>query len=81
MFEAIVYQKSILEMLQAGYLCDLRAVQVMVQANFSALRTTRGDWQEGDLERALLAANAPEQVLEAFQEHARTARPSALPRP
>ena len=70
-FEAIVYQKSILEMLRAGYLCDLRAVQVMVQANFSALRTTRGDWQEGDLERALLAANAPEQVLEAFQEHAR----------
>ena len=70
-FEAIVYQKSILEMLRAGYLCDLRAVQVMVQANFSALRTTRGDWQDGDLERALLAANAPAQVLEAFQEHAR----------
>ena len=69
-FEAIVYQKSILEMLRAGYLCDLRAVQVMVQANFSALRTTRGDWQERDLERVLLAANAPTQVLEAFQTHA-----------
>ena len=33
-FEDIVYQKSILEMMQAGFLCDLRAIQVLLQREF-----------------------------------------------
>ena len=57
-------------MMQAGYLVDLRAIQVLLQADFDTLRTPRGDFVEADLETLLLAANAPAQVLAAFQAHA-----------
>src|SRR6266446_2362704 len=33
-FDGIVYQKTLLEMMQAGYLVDLRALQVLLQADF-----------------------------------------------
>src|SRR6266853_1374536 len=69
-FDGIVYQKTLVEMMQAGYLVDLRALQVLLQADFDALRTQHGDFVEAELETLLLAANAPAQVLAAFQAHA-----------
>jgi superfamily II DNA or RNA helicase len=69
-FDGIVYQKTLLEMMHAGYLVDLRAFQVLLQADFDALRTQQGDFVETELESLLLAANAPAQVLAAFQAHA-----------
>src|SRR6266852_7729452 len=69
-FEGIVYQKTLLEMMQAGYLVDLRAFQVLLQADFDGLRTPHGDFVDAELETLLLAANAPAQVLAAFQAHA-----------
>src|SRR6266571_4497310 len=69
-FDRIVYQKTLLEMMQAGYLVDLRALQVLLQADFDALRTQHGDFVEAELESLLLAANAPAQVLATFQAHA-----------
>ena len=69
-FEGIVYQKTLVEMMQAGYLADLRAMQVLLQADFDALHTRRGDFVEAELEAMLFAANAPAQVLAAFQAHA-----------
>ena len=65
-FDGIVYQKTLLEMMQAGYLVDLRAFQVLLQADFNALRTQQGDFVEAELEHLLLTANAPAQVLAAF---------------
>jgi superfamily II DNA or RNA helicase len=69
-FDGIVYQKTLVEMMQAGYLVDLRAMQVLLQADFDALRTRHGDFVEAELETLLLEANAPTQVLAAFQAHA-----------
>src|SRR6266481_4215732 len=69
-FDRIVYQKTLVEMMQAGYLVDLRALQVLLQADFDALRTQQGDFVDAELETLLLAANAPAQVLAAFQAHA-----------
>src|SRR5438128_3391468 len=69
-FDRIVYQKTLLEMMQAGYLVDLRAFQVLLQADFDALRMQHGDFVDAELESLLLAANAPAQVLAAFQAHA-----------
>jgi Helicase conserved C-terminal domain len=43
---------------------------VLLQADFDALRTQQGDFVEAELESLLLAANAPAQVLTAFQTHA-----------
>ena len=61
-FQRIVYQKDLLEMMQAGYLADLRAMQVLLQADFDALHIRRGDFVEAELETMLLAANAPAQA-------------------
>src|SRR3989441_5368638 len=69
-FDGIVYQKTLVEMMQAGYLVDLRAIQVLLQADFDALRTRHGDFVEAELATLLLEANAPAQGLAAFQAHA-----------
>jgi ATP-dependent helicase IRC3 len=66
----IVYQKSLLEMITAGYLADLRAVRIALQANLDQVATRHGDFIESPLEGALLDADAPEHVVEAYQEHA-----------
>ena len=65
-----MYQKTLLEMMQAGYLVDLRAFQVLLQADFDALRIQQGNFVDAELETLLLAVNAPAQVLAAFQAHA-----------
>ena len=67
-FDGIVYQRSLAEMMQAGYLVDLRAIQVLLQADFDALRTQRGDFVEADLETLLLAANAHAQAAPSFSD-------------
>jgi ATP-dependent helicase IRC3 len=69
-FGRIVYQKTLVEMMQAGYLVDLQVFQVLLQADFDALRTPHGDFVEAEIETLLLEANAPAQVLAAFQAHA-----------
>lgn len=69
-WQEIVYSKSILEMILAGYLCDLRAVQVSLAVDFNAVKVTAGDFQDADLGRALTTANAPKHVVAAYREHA-----------
>jgi ATP-dependent helicase IRC3 len=69
-FNRIVYQKTILEMVIAGYLADMRAVRVGLKIDFGRVRTSRGDFMESDLGEALLAADAPDQVRDAYLEHA-----------
>jgi len=69
-FEEIVYRKRILEMVEDGYLCDLRALEVRLQADFRQLHTRAGDFVDRDSEELLLNANAPEHAVQAFVEHA-----------
>lgn len=70
-FDKIIYTKSILEMISAGYLCNLRAKQIhLKELDLSAVRTRAGDYQEGDLGAALELADAPAQVVKAYLEHA-----------
>ena len=54
-------------MMQAGSLVDLRATQVLLQANFDVLQVCRGDFAEAELEAMLIEGNAPTKVLAAFQ--------------
>ena len=69
-FEDIVYERSILEMIAEGWLCDLRAKQILLEADFSALGTSRGDYVQGQAAKMLMAANAPEHIARAWLEHA-----------
>jgi ATP-dependent helicase IRC3 len=69
-FQEIVYQETILEMIAAGYLCDLKAMQIRLAADFHGLHTRGGDLIEGELEDLLMEANASEHVARTYREHA-----------
>ena len=68
-WEKIVFQKPLLDMILEGYLADLRAVRISVQADLDQVRTRGGDFVESDLDRAMMAADAPEHIVAAYQEH------------
>jgi ATP-dependent helicase IRC3 len=69
-FEEIVYQRDLLDMVRAGYLCDLRAVRVHVELNLDNLKVRAGDFGDEELGRALIESAAPEHALAAYQQHA-----------
>lgn len=69
-FPAITYQKTLLEMIDAGYLSDLRALSVRLATDFHDLHTRAGDFIDEESAALLRAANAPELVAKAYVEHA-----------
>lgn len=69
-FQEIVYQKNILEMMIAGYLCDLRAMQVKLNIDFSKLRVSMGDYAETELSKAMVEAKAPLLIAEKVSKFA-----------
>lgn len=70
-WEEVVYQRSILDMIRTGYLCDIRGIRVVLEGlDLNAVKRTAGDYQDGDLGAALAAAAAPEHAVAAYQEHA-----------
>jgi ATP-dependent helicase IRC3 len=69
-FQESVYQKTIREMILAGYLADLRALRIGIKADFNSLHTRMGDFLDGELEEMLLEADAPGQIIQAYQQYA-----------
>jgi superfamily II DNA or RNA helicase len=68
-FQEVVYAKTIVDLIPT-YLCDLRAIQVMVQADFRELHSRAGDIIDSESERLLLQAHAPMHVARSYYEHA-----------
>jgi ATP-dependent helicase IRC3 len=68
-WDKIVYQKGILEMIMAGYLCDLKAVRVSLRVNLDRVKTHHGDFDDKSLETALVDAKAPRYVAAVYLEH------------
>ncbi len=69
-FQEVVYHRSVGELIRAGFLCDLRALQVGVAADFDGLRTKSGDFLDEELETCLLRAEAPAVAVRAFLQYA-----------
>jgi superfamily II DNA or RNA helicase len=69
-WQEIVYEQSLLALITAGYLANLRAVQILLQVNFDALRTRQGDFVDAAVDALLLQADAPQHVVQAYQAHA-----------
>jgi superfamily II DNA or RNA helicase len=68
-FDKIIYRKSLLEMVGAGYLCDLRSKRVLLRDLHLADVKMRGqDFDDGALGYALEEARAPEYVAQAVGE-------------
>ena len=69
-WQEIVYAKDILPMIQAGYLCDLRAIAVHIEVDLDQVHVQHGDLKAGELDKALREAAAPAHAAEAYQKYA-----------
>jgi superfamily II DNA or RNA helicase len=70
-WQEIVYQRGVAEMIRAGYLADVRGVRVgLEEMNLDAVEQSGGDFDADALGQALEHASAPLHVLAAYREHA-----------
>jgi superfamily II DNA or RNA helicase len=72
-WQDVAIRVSIAFLIRAGYLLDVKGKRVEVPSldlGKVALKTAKGDYQEGDLADALVEAMAPEIVAKAYREHA-----------
>ncbi len=70
-WQEIVYQRAIAEMIHAGYLTDMRGVRVgLEQVKLDQVDQSGGDFDADALGRALEQASAPLHVLTAYRLHA-----------
>ncbi|MFH8751061.1 DEAD/DEAH box helicase family protein [Streptomyces rimosus] len=70
-WQEVVFTLDILEMIEDGYLCDVRGKRVIVEGlDLDAVRTRAGDLQDGQLGQALEDSDAGPVVARAYQEHA-----------
>lgn len=70
-WEDVVYSRSILWMISKGYLTDVRTKRVDLKGlDMGGVKASRGDWQAGDLGKALMDAEADTAIARAYKEHA-----------
>lgn len=69
-YQKVVYHRSLLDMIRAGWLCDLRCVQIRTDVSLDSVHTRRGDFAEGELAAVINTENRNELIVEAYREHA-----------
>jgi ATP-dependent helicase IRC3 len=69
-WQQIVYQRGIAEMIRAGYLADVRGVGVGLDTDLDGVAQSGGDFQADALGAVLEEASAPRHVLAAYRAHA-----------
>lgn len=71
-FQSVVYHRDILSMIVAGYLCDLRGVQVKLKEfHADKLKVRAGDFVDSEAGEMLHDAKAPEHTVSAWMSKAR----------
>lgn len=74
-WDDVVYKKSVLWMMSKGHLTDVEAKRVdLANVSMADVKVSRGDYQTGDLGRALMEAEAHLPIARAYQEYARDRR-------
>lgn len=73
-FPTVVYERDLVSMIREGYLADLRAVEVAVDADLDGVSLSHGDFAADALGKAMRAAAAPEMVARAYLEFAQGRR-------
>lgn len=77
-WQDVVYTLDILEMIDAGFLVDVRGKRVVVDGlDLDTVKTTRGDLQDGQLGQALEDSGAAGIIADAYREFA-TDRPGVV---
>lgn len=69
-WQDVVYTRSVLYAISKGFLTDVKGHAVSVGVNLSAVKTTGGDFQSGDLGRALEESDMESMLPVAYREHA-----------
>ncbi|MBA7492639.1 UvrABC system protein B [subsurface metagenome] len=69
-YEKVVYHRSLLEMIRAGWLCDLRCVQITTDISLDSVKTRQGDFAQGELGAVVNTENRNELIVQAYHEHA-----------
>lgn len=69
-FDKVVYQKAIPEMIRAGYLCPPKGLVVRSETDISGVREHDGDFSAGALESVINTANRNELIVQSYKEHA-----------
>lgn len=70
-WEDVVFKRSVLWMMKRGYLTDVEAKSVNLWGvDLNDVKTSRGDYQAGDLGRALMASEAHKPIARAYTEYA-----------
>ena len=62
-----VFTRDLVDMIAQGWLCDLRGRRVGIDFDATSIRRGHGDFVEGDLARALGAADAPGAIVRAWR--------------
>lgn len=71
-WEDVVYERSILWMIANNFLSDVKTRRVEVEGlDLSGIKSSRGDYQVGDLGRALEESHADDVITRAYVEHAK----------
>ncbi|KQN97213.1 hypothetical protein ASF12_22685 [Paenibacillus sp. Leaf72] len=69
-FEEIVYEKKMLDLIIAGYLCDIRAKRIVVESlDLNNLKTIAGDFDQNDLGEAMTQDDVIDCVIDAYIEY------------
>jgi superfamily II DNA or RNA helicase len=69
-WQAVAYQRGIIEMISEGHLVDVRGLSVPVDLDLDTVKRSGGDWQAGALADELDVAMVPAAVADAYAEHA-----------
>lgn len=70
-WQEVVYSYGMADAVDDGYLCDLVGLRVEIAGlDLSAVKQSRGDYQDGALSEAMSAAQTPKVVAQTYAEHA-----------
>jgi superfamily II DNA or RNA helicase len=73
-FEETVYHKSIEELIEAGYLADVKGIRVETHLDLNRVRTTGGDFNSRDLSLAVDTENRNRLIAEAYEHYGEGAK-------
>lgn len=73
-FEEIVFERSILAMMKAGYLCDVRGLEIKTGADISGVHTRTGDFALDELSVVIDTPERNALVADTYLEHGETRR-------
>lgn len=65
-----IYIRTIPDMIERRWLCDIRAIAIRTETSLDNIKTTGGDYNLGDLGRAVDTHPRNARIVSAYQEHA-----------